>query len=465
MQFRGGGSRARRTTHEIVRGGNGYRKFRGVYMYSHVDHSRIKAVLRPIFSVFLIFTLYFNTFSQAHAAVGGWTMSNPIAQGASTIYNGAKTVVINGANVVKNGTAKITPTAANVSKVLARGGAGYALSIAVEQLLGAVDWVLDPANNQIKYSDPTTGGAVYSYSNGICVGNLDSSFKLCLQNYLDSTSTTWSQHQCTLEDWVSGSFKRYSCSAIIGGNRLDRGKYTVVNTGQITDADKKTLPLSTVAVQVISNAESETDAQKKAAAQAATMAAAADIVKDAESDSIKAPPIVQQLENTAVTPTDETATGTQTKNPTNPDVTDLSIEFPKACAWAPTFCEAAQTVISFPQTLTNWWETSTTAISEAYTEVKEWAKSEESETPDPETPEINNIDIGTLDTSIFKATAGCPAPIQVPVEIGTGGNVEISYEPICQFASKWSFVAPLIGFLSGAMIIVGVGRKGEDGEL
>jgi hypothetical protein len=32
-------------------------------------------------------------------------------------------------------------------------------------------------------------------------------------------------------------------------------------------------------------------------------------------------------------------------------------------------------------------------------------------------------------------------------------------------AEKWSFVAPLIGFLSGAMILIGVGRKGEDGEI
>mgnify|MGYP000467544148 CR=1 FL=1 len=58
----------------------------------------------------------------------------------------------NGAKKIATGTAKITPTAAQVSKVLARGAAGYALSVAVEQLLGAVDWVLDPANNQIVYT-------------------------------------------------------------------------------------------------------------------------------------------------------------------------------------------------------------------------------------------------------------------------------------------------------------------------
>ncbi len=94
-----------------------------------------------------------------------------------------------------------------------------------------------------------------------------------------------------------------------------------------------------------------------------------------------------------------------------------------------------------------------------------WTKENPESKDDNEPPEIKEIDIGQLDTGTFKATAGCPAPIQVPVSFGKGGNVEISYEPICSFASKWSFVAPLIGFLSGAMIIVGVGRKGEDGEI
>ena len=78
-------------------------------------------------------------------------MGNPIAQGASAIYEGSKNVIINGADYVKKGAATITPTAANVAKTLGKGVAGVAVSVAVDQLLGAVDWVLDPANNQITY--------------------------------------------------------------------------------------------------------------------------------------------------------------------------------------------------------------------------------------------------------------------------------------------------------------------------
>ena len=90
--------------------------------------------------------------NSANAAnVGGWNLSNPVSQGASTVYDASKNVVINGKDFVKDSWVKITPTANQVAKVLRGGVAGYALSVAVEQLIGAVDWVLDPANNQIIY--------------------------------------------------------------------------------------------------------------------------------------------------------------------------------------------------------------------------------------------------------------------------------------------------------------------------
>ncbi len=91
------------------------------------------------------------TYAFANTSLGGWTITQQIAQGASSALTATKTTIINGSNVLKTSTAKITPNATQVAKVLRGGAAGYALSVAVEQLIGAVDWVLDPANNQIVY--------------------------------------------------------------------------------------------------------------------------------------------------------------------------------------------------------------------------------------------------------------------------------------------------------------------------
>lgn len=437
-------------------------------MYIHVDHRWIKTFLRKIISILLVYSLFFT--NTAHAAnVGGWNIGGlGVAQGASVIYEGTKQVIIDGKDYIKKGTAKITPPASAVAKVLARGAAAYALSVAVEQILGSVDWVLDPANNRIKYFDTNTAYCLQA-SPDICYS---------------ITEVSKLNEFCSVYNTYGGTYKFFkmqptsaSTSNLVCMN--DEG-YTQIPAVFITttvEGVEKYLPLPVVAEKVISNAQANDKP-----AQVATGAAAADIVAEAETDQTgtKARPIAQQLENSASTkPADEAAadkaneaTGEQTKNPDKPDTTDLKLTFPIFCNWAPTVCEAAQTVISFPKTLTNWWEIGkektegwATSISESWTETKEWVKDDKKlDDADNDPPVIKDIPIGTLDTSAFKGTAGCPSPIQVPVAFAKSGNVEISYEPICAMASKWSFVAPFIGFFSGALIILGVGRKGEDSD-
>ena len=123
--------------------------YRSYFRYVLNDNFKI---LTWLLILFIAITPNFIFMQSARAAtVGGWNLSNPVVQGASTVYDATKNVLINGKDFIKNSSVKITPTASQVAKVLRGGAAGYALSVAVEQLLGAVDWVLDPANNQIVY--------------------------------------------------------------------------------------------------------------------------------------------------------------------------------------------------------------------------------------------------------------------------------------------------------------------------
>ncbi|MEK0215289.1 virulence factor TspB C-terminal domain-related protein [Acinetobacter junii] len=424
-------------------------------MHNHVANRGRKALLKQIFSVFLIFTLYFNSFNSAYAgAFGPWTITNSVAQGASTILTGSKEVILNGAKKIATGTAKITPTAAQVSKVLARGAAGYALSVAVQQLLGAVDWVLDPANNRITYTDKNV---------------LTPADKACKEKAAQIYGPTnpWTIKAVYA---ASGPYKGYCVLSDNPGFNL----FAAPNSDTtIPEDQKKHLPLDVVASQVITNAENgDTNAQ------VATTAAAADIINEAENDNVKARPIVQQLENTQSIPTDQTANGdavpkenANTENPSSSvaaPATDLTLDFPIFCDWAPSICQAAKWVITQPQlwadAVTDSWTWTKARYEAAVTSISDFLKNEPNADSDNSLP-VQDIPLPELNTGTFKATAGCPAPIPINITIGTKGTGSISYEPICQFASKWSFVAPLIGFLSAAMILVGVGRKGEDSEI
>lgn len=423
-------------------------------MYNHVASRGRKALLKQIFSVFLIFTLYFNSFSTAHAsAIGGWTLGGGVIQGASVVYNGSKEVILNGAKKLATGTAKITPVAADVAKLLGKGVGGLALSVAVEQLLGAVDWVLDPANNRITYTDKNV---------------LTPADKACKEKAakIFGPTNAWTIKAVYA---ASGPYKGYCVLSDNPNFNLFAAPSTDTT---IPEDQKKHLPLDTVAQKVISNAEAG-----NADAQTVTKAAADTIVAEAETDNVKARPIINQLENTQSIQTDQTAKGdavpkenANTENPSSSvsaPPTDLTLEFPVFCDWAPSICQAAKWVITQPQVwadaVTDSWHWTKTKYEQVTADIKEYFKDEPIENEEPEQPQ--EMELPQFQADAFKATPGCPADIPIHVSIGTGGNATISYEPICQFAEKWSFVAPLIGFLSGAMILIGVGRKGEDGEI
>ena len=426
-------------------------------MHIRTNSNRYKTFL----IVFLSFTLYFNGFSQAYAAnVGGWSLSNPISKGASVIYDATKNVVINGKDFVKDSWVKITPTANQVAKVLARGGAGYALSVAVEQLLGAVDWVLDPENNRIIYYPPQEPSGLWS-TDGV--------------NYIYTSGTAASRAKCAEKGQTYRGYdhtRRYAlCTRPNGTNDQWSLGYQYAPPAE---REEKYLPLPTVAQKVISNAENG-----DTAAQAATTAAAADVVAEAEKDEAKARPIAQQAEANAQTkPADEAeaekaneAQGQTKPNEANPEATDISLEFPVFCSWAPTICEAAQVVISFPNTLTGWYNDTKTkaeewaaSIAEAWTAAREYFEKE----PEPEQEEPIQIQDPAIDISVtnyIQGNAYCPNDREIPLSMGSHTlNLIISYQPLCSVAQQFKPAVILMAFLAGAFIITNTGRRAEVGD-
>ena len=415
------------------------------------------------------------------ANVGGWNLSNAVAQGASTVYDASKNVVINGKDFVKDSWVKITPNASQVAKVLARGAAGYALSVAVEQLLGAVDWVLDPANNQIIYSNPTDQPCLtpescttyeYFYQ---ASGQLFTSAKAAAQLTIDQLVAQDSTRSYSFKstDCPTRPTQVLTCSVVYNADHNKPYTYTVTvvttanpNYDPEAEPEQKTLPLETVASQVISNAESDTD--KRAAAQVATTAAAADIVAEAEQDDAKARPIASQAEANAETkPADAAeaekaneAQGQTKPNEANPEATDISLEFPVFCSWAPTVCEAAQVVISFPQTLTEWWESANqradeweTSISQAYHDFMR-----DDELPNDDTKvDITEHPVPELKEDAISWVASCPADESVPISLqGVSSTLVLSWSPWCQLLDVIKPAIIASAYIGAAFIVLGI---------
>lgn len=416
--------------------------------------------MKKYLTLFLAFTLYFNCFTSAYASnsMGGWTLSNPIAQGASTIYQGAKNVIINGKNVAKTSTALITPVAKDVSKVLVRGVAGVALSFAVEQLLGKVDWVLDPANNRITYyQNPETCTSsncssfkkiwlMYSSSGQISGQSPEAICRLYLSKYSFPGSEGFTFLKVT--DYnenakvCHGTDNRYPTLPNMNVSEtifyVDNPSYNPQS-----ENEQKTLPLDVVAQKVIDNAENG-----NSDAKVVTTAAAADIVNDAQNDDAKARPIVNQLESNSKTEADNTATG-ETKPNTETGGTDLSLEFPTFCGWAPQVCEAAQTVISLPTLLKEW----VNAVQVAWADF--WKEPNlEKENSDFQIDDKQVEDVSTFDRDYLNFGGQCPAMEQASITVGPI-TVPISFDvtAFCDWAVILRPAILALAYLSALAIV------------
>ncbi|MDH2567033.1 hypothetical protein QDT73_06615 [Acinetobacter baumannii] len=232
--------------------------------------------------------------SPAISPLGGWSITNSEVMGASTLIDAAKDTRVSAALV--------TPNAKQVAEVLRGGVAGVALAIAVDQLLGAVDWVLDPANSQIRFKEKPKVGEPPEGKYLWHVATSDYS-----QTYSYSateTCTKWAAIISKYYNNLPAPFVRLNALREIASiNRADGycitypegygHEHSVYIVGTLVDINapkEKTLSLEAVAEQIIFNADTGS-----LDAQVATNAATQNILNDA----VQAEPVIQELENNA----------------------------------------------------------------------------------------------------------------------------------------------------------------------
>ena len=134
-----------------------------------------------------------------------------------------------------------------------------AFTTAVEQLIGNVDWTIDPASNQIRYTE-TTNKTCASYAD--CSGYTDI--------WMSNTGKLYTTPDCVAEigayGWWGNTLTVPISETVVECRGSNSGN-VISNMVRVTNpaydpADEegqKTLPLDAVAAQVISNADSSVD--------------------------------------------------------------------------------------------------------------------------------------------------------------------------------------------------------------
>lgn len=414
-------------------------------------------VLLMCFNIVLAPTYVFAT----TLASDGWSVSKRLVQGATTFYDGAKNVVLNGKNYAAKGTAAITPTAANVSKMIVRTGAVLAVDLAIKSLLGAVDYVMDPANNRVKYYvEPTSNSPsptdqyMWKYESsvtGVTSFRYPGVPSSICQSVLSlwSGKTPWKYDKVSLSSSSTTSIVCYLSSTTTsydGNSGVARVNNPAYDPTAQPNREEKYLPYDAVASQVISDAVAEKSDAK------AYVSSVADTALDSDESRqiVGADQVVQQLSASQSIPTSNTATGQAAVQPTTDPATgeptatpspyDITINFPEACSWMPSICSGLQSVINYLNGFNTW--------------LNEFGK--DTTLPNNEKPEFETQSISPTENYISWA-ASCPPDVHVPVELyGTHSTITFSWVPWCELLSIIKPAIVFSAYMGAAFIVLGL---------
>ena len=202
----------------------------------------MKNIIKRILAFFLVvYLIIVPPFAYA-ASAGGWAFSS---------FDVAKSVV----TAMKNGgTAAVTVAKSPISQKIAKGIVGgvivgAALPLAISQITGialtAVDWVLDPANNAIKYRDKTVrGGLCGDYIGSTWVEGSPEYFAKEFIKYWYGDNRSWSYNSTT--------------GVLSVGNGVGRITTCAVST---QPPPYNTIPIPTVADKVFDNAKTDSNSR------------------------------------------------------------------------------------------------------------------------------------------------------------------------------------------------------------
>ena len=257
----------------------------------------MKTIIKKIFITYLVIIscIYTPTAQAANWSFGGYNFGNG---SLNIVKDGVKitTAAVDSAPITSNLGSKILSGAIRGASVLS------AISIIAGIAESAIDWVLDPANNAVKYRTKTTTGGNFSHP---AVGSYDTADGL-----LRALQASFGSNEYARYEIVGDRYYMYKADGTSQG-------YVIVTLQKESYTPYSSVSVPRVASEIFSIAKSG-----NTSAQADVTAAVTELVNTGAYDT----PInqaIQDAENNGTIPKDDTANPPTT--PTTPQIDTSSI--------------------------------------------------------------------------------------------------------------------------------------------
>ena len=389
-------------------------------------------------SLLLVVSLPFAAHANIVTATGKY-----IINAVKHAPGGAKVEATNTATAAKHAI-KHGVSSADLGKSIGAGivgfgvgtGAGLAFKAITGLALDAVDWVLDPANNSIKYTQvtPIPPSEVTPYKDWYwsATGLRYNSPLAACRAYHDPVSRPYVR---VIRDSPTYYFCQYSSNNVnfSGGNAI---KTDGTPADGIGTSEEKSIPLDALAQKTLELADAgNAAAQKDVETHVAHKAQNGDL--DNELDNA---PDITQPENP------------EEPNPDEPQqcpsgsvkVDDVCVKIPDSDGDEPLFCDSSE----FTKKVCDWID---------------WTQTDHDE-PEPDSGKVDIKDKSedlSIDNDRIDFSNQCPAP--TPINTSVGGfpvSTELNYQPLCDFFTMLNPFVVGMGGISSALIIAGGARRG-----
>ena len=405
---------------------------------------------------------------------------------------------------------------ASHAKNLLRGGAWAAgAAVVMDQILDAVDWVMDPENNTVKkkgvatnenFSNGTLSGNAYCLSvaqgGGYPAGSI-SNCKLttapnhtngsqCVKAYFVWSGQARNTTQCSvtnvytppklvtvpdgqIEDafynWMKNNPKSITDPVTTyiyspkdsQGNALPKspeGSDPSFGPNEITDEmmenymEHRNANLQNPYTTTIGDS-TQTDTTQNPDGSKTSTKTNPDGSKTTTRTDTKTDPdtgeVTTTVTETTTNPDGSTSTKTETSTQTKPKPETTDL---------PAFCDYAAALCTWMNRDTEH-KTDEKSLWQKITDWFDWTKEEPDHKDDDTEVDVSEMEIPDVKTNLFNASGQCPPDFSYPFPLPTGGtyNITYSYLGVCEWFGKLYYINVTCGWIAAYMIVVGRGEK------
>ena len=416
--------------------------------------------MKKLLHIFLSFLIvYFTTYSAyANTSVGGWTLTDSLIAGANTTINATKTA----GGIALESSAKVGASVAKVGAKLIKGGGYTALAYAMVELLDeGIDWVLDPANNAVRYTIPADVDNP-AYANKVWCNGQSYNKASCFSTYPQSLNymcevthgggRTVDQSTVAPKNNGTGGWTA-KCILPTGYQSASANTYPVTNpdyVGEAPDDEIKYMPIETVAAKVISNAEAGHGPSQdvvEAVALEGFAAGELDPALNAAANAVGAEAAAAEAADTTNPP--------DTADPANPPFDDSAILSALYSIKA-----VAVGILGTTNDFFDWGKQQWAEFALTFNALNDWVFEEDSPTDsdntiDPTIPPVVPVQVA------IDFVGGCPAPLTFDFNFyGQNYKPAIPFTPICEVAILINPIIHICATIAAAYIVAGIRQGG-----